>query len=100
LNDVLNHLTNLVHYSSADELLAQYQYTVASDGQRQAAMETRRESDGGYSTNWLVWSYDGLQRLTNEMCCSTVSALNCSNHFIYDLAGNRKTNWFGPLIFN
>ena len=35
--DVMNHLTNMVHYNSASQVLASYQYTVASDGTRQAS---------------------------------------------------------------
>ena len=54
--DGMNHLTNEVHYSGASQILAQYQYTVASDGTRLASTETRRESGGTYSTTQIAWT--------------------------------------------
>jgi len=93
--DVMNHLTNEVHYNSASQLLAQYQYTVASDGTRLASTETRLESGGTYSTTAITWSNDALRRLVKEASSSTVPALNFTNSYVYDLAGNRlwKTNF-------
>jgi RHS repeat-associated protein len=95
----MNHLTNEVHYNGASQILAQYQYTVASDGTRLASVETRRESGGNYSTNWLVWSNDALRRLAKEASTSTLAAMNYTNSYVYDLAGNRlwKTNIVGAV---
>jgi RHS repeat-associated protein len=93
--DVMNHLTNEVHYNGANQLLAQYQYTVASDGTRLASTETRQESGGTYSTTQIAWTNDALHRLVREASSSTVPALNFTNSYVYDLAGNRlwKTNF-------
>jgi RHS repeat-associated protein len=93
--DGMNHLTNEVHYSGASQILAQYQYTVASDGTRLASTETRQESGGGYSTTQIAWTNDALHRLMREASSSTVTALNFTNSYVYDLAGNRlwKTNF-------
>jgi RHS repeat-associated protein len=90
----MNHLTNEVHYNGASQILAQYQYTVASDGTRLASVETRRESGGNYSTTLIAWTNDALHRLTREASSSTVTALNFTNSYVYDLAGNRlwRTN--------
>ncbi len=95
--DVMNHLTNEVNYNGASQLLAQYQYTAASDGTRLASTETRRESDGTYSTTAITWSNDALHRLVREASSSTLPALNFTNCYVYDLAGNRlwKTNSSG-----
>jgi len=92
---VMNHLTNEVHYNGANQLLAQYQYTVASDGTRLASTETRQESGGTYSTTQIAWTNDALHRLVREASSSTVPALNFTNSYVYDLAGNRlwKTNF-------
>ena len=97
--DVMNHLTNEVHYSGASQVLASYQYTVASDGTRLASTETRRESGGAYSTTQIAWTNDALHRLVREASSSTVTALNYTNSYVYDLAGNRlwKTNTAGAV---
>ena len=92
--DVMNHLTNEVHYKGASQVLASYQYTVASDGQRLASAEARLESGGNYSTNWITWSNDALHRLVKEASSSTIASLKLTNSYVYDLAGNRlwRTN--------
>ena len=97
--DTLNHLTNMLHYGTTNQVLAQYQYTVASDGQRFGATEIRQESGGTYSTNTITWSNDSLHRLTKEVSTSTLSALAFTNSYTYDLAGNRlsKTNVSGAV---
>jgi RHS repeat-associated protein len=98
--DGMNHLTNEVHYSGASQILAQYQYTVASDGTRLASTETRRESGGTYSTTQIAWTNDALHRLVREASSSTLAALNFTNKYVYDLAGNRlwKTNVVGAVM--
>lgn len=92
--DALNRLTNVVHYDSSNQVLGRYEYTVAADGRRLAATETRLESGGGYSTTQIAWTYDNLRRLVREASSSTAAALNFTNSYVYDLAGNRlwKTN--------
>ena len=54
--NALNQLTNLVHYNGSEQVQAQYQYTVASDGTRLATNETRLEAVGNYSTTGMTWS--------------------------------------------
>jgi RHS repeat-associated protein len=86
--NLLNRLTNLV-YTGNGQLLAQYKYVVNAAGQQEAATEIQKQDGGGYATNQLGWFYDNLGRLTNETSSSTLSGLNYTNCYIYDLAGNR-----------
>jgi len=62
---------------------------------RLASVETRRESGGTYSTTQIAWTNDALHRLLREASSSTLTALNFTNIYVYDLAGNRlwKTNF-------
>lgn len=71
----------------------------AENGNRQSATEVLRQVNGTYATNWLAWGYDNLGRLTNEASSSTLTALNYTNKYVYDLAGNRlwKTNILGAV---
>jgi hypothetical protein len=68
-------------------------------GWRQAATEILRQVNGTCVTNQLAWGYDNLGRLTNEAISSTLTALNFTNKYMYDLAGNRlwKTNVVGAV---
>jgi RHS repeat-associated protein len=62
---------------------------VDATGRRTNATEIVKEEGGGWQTNTLSWAYDGLYRLTNEVCISTVSGASYTNAFQYDKAGNR-----------
>jgi RHS repeat-associated protein len=97
--DVMNRLTNLTSTGNAGLLLAQYGYVPNANGWRLAATEILRQVNGTYVTNQLAWGYDNLGRLTNEASSSTLAALNFTNKYVYDLAGNRlwKTNIVGAV---
>jgi RHS repeat-associated protein len=97
--DMMNRLTNLTCTSSASVLLSQYQYVPNANSWRLAATEVLRQVNGTYVTNQLAWGYDNLGRLTNEASSSTLAALNYTNKYVYDLAGNRlwKTNVVGAV---
>ena len=98
--DAMNRLTNLTTTGSASVLLSQYQYVPNVNGWLQTATEILRQVNGTYATNQLAWGYDNLGRLTNEASSSTLAALNFTNKYVYDLAGNRlwKTNVVGVVI--
>lgn len=97
-------MANLLHATPVSRLkpigLSQYQYVPNANGWRQAATEILRQVNGTYVTNQLVWGYDNLGRLTNEASSSTLAALNFTNKYVYDLAGNRlwKTNVVGAVM--
>jgi RHS repeat-associated protein len=97
-------VANLLHATTVSKLkpigLSQYQYVPNANGWRQAATEILRQVNGTYVTNQLAWGYDNLGRLTNEASSSTLAALNFTNKYVYDLAGNRlwKTNIVGAVI--
>jgi hypothetical protein len=85
----MNRLTNLIYTAGSGTLLAQYSYASNTNGQWKTATEIQRQVGGTYATNWLAWGYDNLGRLTNEMCSSTLAALNYTNWHVYSLVGNR-----------
>lgn len=85
---LMNRLTNLTYMSSSVSL-AQYQYVSGTNGKWNSATEIQRQANGTYVTNLLGWFYDNLGRLTNEACSSTLTALNYTNQYVYDLVGNR-----------
>ncbi len=90
--DELNRLTNLTHTASGGALLASYSYKVDSTGRRTNAVEVLLDTnDSTRTTNTIIWQYDGLYRLTNEVQTSTSSttALTHSSSYQYDKAGNR-----------
>ena len=93
--DVMNRLTNLTYTSSGGTALAQYSYVPNANGWRQSSTEILRQVNGTYVTNQLTWGYDNLGRLTREASSSTSAALNYTNNYVFDLAGNRlwQTNF-------
>jgi RHS repeat-associated protein len=64
---------------------------------RKAATEQQLEADGTYSTVTTTWTYDALQRLTQENSTSTISGNTFNDQYVYDLVGNRlsKTDTSG-----
>jgi RHS repeat-associated protein len=63
-----------------------------ADGLRTGATET-----DSTATVTKTWTYDALQRLTQENYSSTISANNYTDQYVYDLVGNRlsKTHTAG-----
>jgi RHS repeat-associated protein len=86
--DVMNRLTNVVNFNSTNGILSRYQYTLGSNGLRQAVTESRLESNGAYSTNQIAYTYDNLGRLIKEASVSLLAEANYTNNYVYDLAGN------------
>jgi len=87
--DSLNRLTNVKHYddyeSQSPTQLAGYAYTLAADGMRTAVTETL---DSNSTT--IAWTYDGLNRLTEEDYDVVTGDGNDFIHtYVYDLIGNR-----------
>jgi YD repeat-containing protein len=99
--DRLDHLTALTQYEpdatptdlSDNPKLAEFDYTLRPDGARSGATETFWFDDGhgapGPHTNHLTWTYDNLGRLTDEVFDHYDDRLDQTQHFTYDLAGNR-----------
>ncbi|MFZ2872494.1 RHS repeat-associated core domain-containing protein, partial [Zavarzinia sp.] len=87
--DNLNRLKSLSHYNSADQLLAGFTYTLAPNGRRTGVHEERLETGNAYSNTDISFTYDRLNRLTQEQSVSSVAELNYSNTYSYDLVGNR-----------
>jgi RHS repeat-associated protein len=87
--DNLNRLTSLSHYNSADQLLAGFTYTLAPNGRRLGVHEQSLEPGNQYATTDISFTYDRLNRLTSESSTSSLSSLNYSNAYSYDLVGNR-----------
>jgi RHS repeat-associated protein len=89
--DTLNRLTSLSYKDAADIVLESFDYALTPDGRRDSVTDTRRESDGTYSTAVLDYIYDELGRLTREDVDSTVDARDYAVDYLYDLVGNRLT---------
>lgn len=85
--DDLNRLTNLTHQVGTTNL-ATFSYQLHPTGRRTNAVEVMRLETGDYLTNTLYWEYDGMYRLTNEICVSSLGN-TYTNAYEYDLAGNR-----------
>ena len=95
--DSLNRLTNLSHFNAGDELLASYNYTLAATGRRVGVVEKRREDSGVLSTNTIEYTFDQLNRLTQEHASSTTNAIpSFMAQYTYDLVGNRLSKTFQP----
>src|SRR5206468_4064790 len=63
------------------------------DGLRTGVTEQQLEADSSYSTVTKTWSYDALQRLTQEAYTTTISPStnNYTDQYTFDLVGNRLT---------
>ena len=74
--------------------VAIYSYTYRADGLKTGEVDQTLNSDGTtYDTRTLSWTYDGLDRLTQETSTDTagVAALNYIDAYGYDLDSNRTT---------
>jgi len=77
-----------------DALLAEYDYTVRDDGKRTEAVERFWFDDNADGIldpheNRMTWIYDNLGRLTDEVFDHYDNSLDQTEHFVYDLVGNR-----------
>lgn len=94
--DELNRLTNVANVkTSGSVLLSQFSYKLDLSGRRTNALEIIKQEDStspGYQTNAMTWQYDGLYRLTNEVCVAMVPSASYTNRFQYDKTGNRWSN--------
>lgn len=88
--DNLNRTTSVTNKRGAT-LLSSYVYTLEADGLQKSVTEQQLEADGTYSTVTKTWTYDALQRLTEENYVSTISANNYDDQYIYDIVGNRRS---------
>lgn len=102
--DELNRLDTLTQFKDAnangqfdagiDALLAEYDYTVRDDGKRTEAVERFWFDDNADGIldpheNRMTWIYDNLGRLTDEVFDHYDNSLDQTEHFVYDLVGNR-----------
>ncbi|MEX0726126.1 MAG: hypothetical protein WD065_07645 [Planctomycetaceae bacterium] len=94
--DALNRLTDLVHYlpdetpeTLADnDKLAQFEYEVRADGRREQATE-KFWFDNDVHENNITWTYDDAGRLIDEVFDHYDDDFDQTQHFTYDLVGNR-----------
>lgn len=72
-------------YESAD-----HRYEYEADGQRGGVVETRYDTAGSvFSSTYIDWEYDALNRLTKENYDSTDNAADFTATYTFDLVGNR-----------
>ncbi len=79
---------------SDNQKLAEYDYEVRADGKRTSAKETFWLDAYNYGTpepyvNHINWTYDDIGRLTDEVFNHFDDNLDLTEHFVYDLTGNR-----------
>jgi RHS repeat-associated protein len=79
---------------SDNQKLAEYDYEVRADGKRTSAKETFWLDAYNYGTpephvNHINWTYDDIGRLTDEVFNHFDDNLDQTEHFVYDLTGNR-----------
>src|SRR5258708_3404885 len=88
--DTLNRLTSVTN-KRGTTLLSSYVYTLQADGLRIGVTEQQLEGDTTTSTITKIWTYDALQRLTQEQLTSSISANSYTDTYVMDLVGNRLT---------
>jgi RHS repeat-associated protein len=88
--DTLNRLTSATN-KKGSTVLSSYAYTLEADGLRTGVTEHQLEADGSTSTVTKIWTYDALQRLTQEAVTSSISANSYTDNYTMDLVGNRLT---------
>jgi RHS repeat-associated protein len=88
--DTLNRLTTVTN-KKGSTVLSSYVYTLEADGLRTGVTEHQLESDNSTSTVTKIWTYDALQRLTQEAVTSSISANSYTDSYTMDLVGNRLT---------
>jgi RHS repeat-associated protein len=94
--DTLGRLTKLTHYapdSTPEDLsnnaeLAEFDDEHNVAGQRTSTMETFWFDDAAH-TSEIDWTYDSAGRLVDEVFNHYDDTLDQSQHFAYDLSGNR-----------
>lgn len=112
--DSANRLVATTHYaapapsnaSSSRQPLAQFEYQLRPDGKRTATRETFWfDTDQDPQTplepqvNEWSWEFDAAGRLTDEMVNHFDDRLDRSDHYDFDLVGNRgqkTTDWWSP----
>jgi hypothetical protein len=97
--DSLGRLDTQIDRNSADTVLASYDYTVRADGKRVGLDESfwfDLDNDNAVDTGEVKsttydWDYDAIGRLTDEAITHFDSGISQSEHFEYDLTGNRTS---------
>ena len=92
----VNQLTSLIEYAPGAlesppsyARIAEYDYLPRADGTESELRETFWTTNGTL-TNTFDWTYDNLNRLTEEKLNSSDSDRNYTATYTYDLVGNRK----------
>ncbi len=98
LYDSLGRLDKMTDRDTDGNLTASYDYTVRADGRRTSSTETFwidvnedgiQDADEQKSSSYS-WSYDGLNRLTDEVIDHWDNAFDQTESYQYDLTGNRS----------
>ena len=91
--DTLNRLTKLTNLQlrqpSTVEPCQPTNTQLAPTGRRTGVTETRLEPNDTYSNTGITYTYDTLNRLTQEASGSDIPEANFTTTYTYDLVGNR-----------
>jgi YD repeat-containing protein len=100
--DDLNRLDVLTVRDAQSDKLFEQDYTLASDGQRESVLEKRYDGTSGtpFSTTFIDWTYDALNRLTGETRDEGNNGQSTANDYVdsyeFDLTGNRVSKVHNP----
>src|SRR5262249_24943612 len=86
--DTLSRLISVTNKKNATQMSSNT-YTLENDGLWTAITEKQLESDGTTSTVTKTWTYDALQRVTQEAITSSISGNSYTDNYTLDLVGNR-----------
>jgi YD repeat-containing protein len=88
--DALHRVISVQNLHSAT-LLSSYSYTLRADGLRTSVSEQELEANGSYSTVSKGWTYDALDRLTQEYSSASgvLAPQSYVTQYTFDLVGNR-----------
>ncbi len=83
--DALNRAASVTNKDSSSATLSSYSYDYYADGMRQSVTE----ADSSGTTAVINFSYDNLNRLTQENYDDHLGSDDYIDNFVYDLVGNR-----------
>ncbi len=87
--DNCNRLTNLTNTHNVNGILSSFVYGLHPDGMRNTLTETLKYAGGATETHNITYTYDDLNRLTQESADTVPTGSGYTADYTYDLVGNR-----------
>src|SRR5262249_36353621 len=90
--DQMNRIKRLINSTGAGVILSDQTYTRGATGNVDTITESRRQSGGSYDTYSTSYSYDALDRLTQEIFDAPGTANDSQMTYTFDVVGNRLSD--------